>query len=388
MTSFPYKLLFISHESKLYGAPKSMLLLAEALKDCYDVSIITYGQGDLVDACHVKGLPVEVMALRGSPSNRFDLFQKLKNRWFMLLSFLELINRIHQKKPDLVYVNTVARAQPLLAAWLLRKKRLVHVREGGDYLFPSSRQRWISTFWIFHFCPNFLCVSESIKRSVEKRLDDKRVRVKRVYNGICLKDFLSGFLEVDDNLSELPSELKIVGFLGNLVPRKRVDLFLSAAAKIIKKRNDIGFYVVGGDRERFFEMAELEGVKEYLGKFIFHDSFVRNPVHAFEKMDVFCMTSDIEPFSRVNLESAIMKVPIVATAVDGNLEFVSHNKTGLLFPAGDAAALENCIIELIDDEVKRREIVESAYARVLSEFTLERYVREADEFVKKVLMSK
>lgn len=42
------KILFFSHESKMYGAPRSMLILADGIRDQYDVVIITTGQGDLV----------------------------------------------------------------------------------------------------------------------------------------------------------------------------------------------------------------------------------------------------------------------------------------------------------------------------------------------------
>lgn len=54
-----------------------------------------------------------------------------------------------------------------------------------------------------------------------------------------------------------------------------------------------------------------------------------------------------EPFGRLPLESAIARKPIVASAVGGYLETIIHEKTGILVPPGDCAALSAAIIELL-----------------------------------------
>ena len=91
-------------------------------------------------------------------------------------------------------------------------------------------------------------------------------------------------------------------------------------------------------------------------------------------MDVFAMPSLWEglPLSLVLAMAA--GVPPVATAVAGIPEVVEDGRTGLLVPAGDAAALAAALGRLVSDAGLRARVGRDARASVLPRFGVDKYV--------------
>jgi glycosyltransferase involved in cell wall biosynthesis len=388
MSKKSHKIIFFSHESKLYGAPRSMLILAHALSADYDVEIITYGQGDLLFAAEEVGIPIMVVddpLFKWIPDGNqaLRLIRALARRFFGLTQFIRTLWILRRKDPDLVYVNTIANSKPVRMANILGKKVVVHVREGSNYIFPEARGRQRNSDYIFKNASNFICVSNAVKKLVQERLDGRPGKLEVIHNGIDCRDFISNG-EVDNSLKRFGNK-NVIGFLGNLIPRKGVDIFLSAAKQISLKRDDAVFVVVGGDSDVFLQYARATGVEELIQKTIFHVPFMRSPQSALGAFDVFCMTSLEEPFARVNLEAACMQKAIIATNVDGNPEFIIDSVTGLLIPPADASALAHAVEELLDDASKRAQLGQNAFKKVQSEFTVEKYVADVRFHIQSVL---
>lgn len=85
--------------------------------------------------------------------------------------------------------------------------------------------------------------------------------------------------------------------------------------------------------------------------------------------DVFCMPSWVEPSAVVYLEAAAYALPVVATAVGGTSERVLHERTGLLGPAGDVAALHRNLVRLLDDPQTARAYGQAGFRLVHERFT-------------------
>jgi glycosyltransferase involved in cell wall biosynthesis len=89
--------------------------------------------------------------------------------------------------------------------------------------------------------------------------------------------------------------------------------------------------------------------------------------------DVFVLPSHSEGSSNVLLEAMMARVPIVATNAGGNSEIVLGGHSGLLVPIGDSPGLANAIVQLLQDPMLAKQCVDSAYARAVSDFSVERY---------------
>lgn len=359
----------------MYGAPRSMLIAANALAPDFDVEIITYGDGDLVPAAQEMGIQITVIE---EPSFKFryetrspyfaqKIIKKINQKIITLKTFWLLM----KKKPDLVYVNTIANELPIRMAVWLGLKVLVHVREGSNYIFPENSNHDKKIGYIFNNVKNFICVSEAVKKLVLLRLEGKKAIVNVVHNGIDCNDFRSQRDHKYDLVN--PMGKKVVGFIGNLSVRKGVNIFIAAAKELAIERDDVIFLVIGGDADIFKDYIRAAEAENIVDRYLFHIEFTKTPQTAFEKLDIFCMTSIIEPFGRVNLEASCFKIAIIATNVDGVPEIVLDGITGLLIPPNNVEALKHSISKLLDNETLRIELGLNAYNRVQSDFTIKKY---------------
>jgi glycosyltransferase involved in cell wall biosynthesis len=80
--------------------------------------------------------------------------------------------------------------------------------------------------------------------------------------------------------------------------------------------------------------------------------------------DVLVVPSWYEPFGMVVLEGMLYGLPIAASAVGGPAEILTHERTGLLFPPRDAAALAHALIRLVEAPWLRRCLGQAAAREV------------------------
>jgi glycosyltransferase involved in cell wall biosynthesis len=80
-----------------------------------------------------------------------------------------------------------------------------------------------------------------------------------------------------------------------------------------------------------------------------------------------------ESFGNAVVEAQLAARPVVATGVQGHLETVQHEETGLLVPPSDAAALADAVEQLLLDEELADTLSQRARAVALASFTAERY---------------
>lgn len=91
--------------------------------------------------------------------------------------------------------------------------------------------------------------------------------------------------------------------------------------------------------------------------------------------DAFVMTSFAEGIPVVLMEAMAMELPCVATWVNGVPELISHERNGLLVPAGDAAATGNALLRLYRDSDFATQLGKAGRKTVCADFDLARNVR-------------
>jgi glycosyltransferase involved in cell wall biosynthesis len=78
------------------------------------------------------------------------------------------------------------------------------------------------------------------------------------------------------------------------------------------------------------------------------------------------------------VESLLMARPFVVSDIRGYEDTVLHEKTGLVVPAGDSAALADAILRLLRDRELGRTLGENGRRRMLERFTLSRVVDDTE----------
>jgi glycosyltransferase involved in cell wall biosynthesis len=165
---------------------------------------------------------------------------------------------------------------------------------------------------------------------------------------------------------------RVFGCVGNIRRVKNQKLFVRAMARVMVKRPDVRGVIVGetldgedeilADLIRGIEDAGLNGKIAIAG----FRSDVRDLMRGFTAL---CMTSDLEGMPNVVLEAMAEGVPVIATAVGGVPEIVTHGETGFLIEPGDENALEESVLKILAEPNVARQMARVALERVLVDRT-------------------
>ncbi len=178
-------------------------------------------------------------------------------------------------------------------------------------------------------------------------------------------------------------EQTVILFLGRLNRDKGILDLAAAFADIASHRSDVVLVLVGAEEDvPFARVQDICGVhRERLRRV----SFTPSPERYMAAADIFCLPSYREGFGQVIIEAAASGVPTVASRIYGITDAVEDGKTGLLFPAGDVAALTKNLLTLIEDRTLRQKMGEAARVRALELFASEKITRELVELYEKAM---
>jgi glycosyltransferase involved in cell wall biosynthesis len=173
----------------------------------------------------------------------------------------------------------------------------------------------------------------------------------------------------------LPPDAKLVGMVARVAPQKDFDTLIRAAVGVIGCRPETRFLVVG---DTDIQHSHYEQVHKWLfgagmeKHFVFtgHRADVSRLMSA---LDVAVLSTHFEGLPHVLLQAMALGKPVVATAVDGIPELISHNVTGLLYPHGDAEALAQRLVDLLDDPELAAQIGRAARRSIQADFSEERF---------------
>ncbi len=103
-------------------------------------------------------------------------------------------------------------------------------------------------------------------------------------------------------------------------------------------------------------------------------------------LDIFVLLSTAsEATSQVIPQALSIGKPVVATDVGGLPEIIEDNRTGLLIPKEDPAAIAEAIIKIADDKELARRLAREGRAKVLKDFTLEGMIDKTEAVYRRVL---
>jgi glycosyltransferase involved in cell wall biosynthesis len=98
----------------------------------------------------------------------------------------------------------------------------------------------------------------------------------------------------------------------------------------------------------------------------------RDLVRLFQEADIFVLPSLAEGFGHVYLEALSCGVPIICTDNTGGADIIRHGESGWIIPAGDPAALADCLSWALSHRRYLREMREAARA-VAEEYSWPRF---------------
>ena len=321
---------------------------------------------------------------------------------FHLQTTRRLVRRALALEPDVIHCFKPKAYAGLSAYWLwqLKRVRLTHVRlvvdtddwegaggwnERENYAWAQKRMFAWQEQWGLRHCQALTVASRALE-SIVWSMGVKPERVVYVPNGV---DDGSRKLEVrgaPSNLQPPTSNLQPPTIL--LYTRFfefRVERVLDVFGRALQSVPDARLLVVGtglfGEETTLIEQAQARGWGdrvEYAG-WIDPD---RLP-EVFARADVAIYPFDDTLLNRTKCAVKLIDllaagVPVVADAVGQNVEYVRHNETGILVPAGDVTAMADAAVALLNERRRARILGGSAARDVRERFGWNRLVEAVE----------
>jgi glycosyltransferase involved in cell wall biosynthesis len=170
---------------------------------------------------------------------------------------------------------------------------------------------------------------------------------------------------------------KIIGFIGQMIPRKNIKDLLDIFEATHNKVPNIELQILGDGESR----AEMEIYAKTLSSFddIHFLGFRYDRMEYLKQFDIFAMTSKDEGIPRCLMEAMGMELAVAAYDIAGIDQLISHNETGLLASFGDKETLTKYWVELLTNGEVSKKFAANAKAFVDEKFSGQRMAREYNE---------
>jgi len=172
-------------------------------------------------------------------------------------------------------------------------------------------------------------------------------------------------LEMDSNESDIQNEINrktYALYVGRLSKEKGINTLLDAWENINFNLN------IAGDNMLESQLPTTNSNIKFLGELSSHEIRTQMRGAQFLIMPSICF----ETFGMVIVEAFSNKIPVIASNLGAMADIVEHNKTGLLFKAGNSIDLTNRATYLIENPQKSKEMGIHAYKLYKDRFTPDR----------------
>jgi glycosyltransferase involved in cell wall biosynthesis len=212
-----------------------------------------------------------------------------------------------------------------------------------------------------------IAISKGVKKVlVSSGIDKKKIKVVpsgidyTPFENVSSKDYLHR--ELGFNKDDF-----LVGIVAHLADHKGHKYLIEAAGILKKKAPRIKLIIVGKGPLRM----ELDQQVKKLGveDIVLFLGFREDVPQIMASLDLFVLSSYLEGLGTSIMDAMASHLPVVATEVGGIPELVIHEKTGLLVPPKNPAALAEAIIRIYKDRKLAYSYGENGYKVVHEKYS-------------------
>lgn len=371
------RVLLVSHESRINGAPQSLLTILEAMdRTEFDPILVSAGEGLLTLRARTLNIPVLVLPLsqvltQNPGTHLITSFCRL------LINVPCLIYIMVFLRIKIVHTNVLVTPDAAIAARMLGITHIWHFREF------IKNNRW-SKFQIKvmdWFSDRVFCNSDYSRRLV----NSKGVfwhKMVTVHNALDMRTYTSEYhgSRFRNSLNVTETEI-LVGCVGQITPVKGQETFVRSAIEVAKKLTNVKFVLVGTlENQAFIKQLQELINNENLADRITFSGYRTDIPEVMAGLDIHVTPSHwAEPFGRVALEAMALGAVSVVTKAGGLPEIVENEVSGLIVDPGDVLQLTNSLVRLIEDETYRKKLKRAGIKRAQHLFSIQKHVDDIQQ---------
>ncbi len=255
--------------------------------------------------------------------------------WGRELRLAALATRLSRRRPKLVYSRHMGITRP--------KKDLLHR-------------------FLYRQVDRLLAISKQVQREARRFLPLAEEQIRLLYLGVADRSVTGSDCEpVPGTIRQRPFRIAL---FGRIEHGKGQHVLIEALQQFIGTGREAGALLVGQIMDaRYFEKLQEQIGAAGLSGHVERRDFLDNPMAVMPCFDVVVLTTLCETFGLVLVEAMRAGVAVIGTDAGGVPEIIEHEKSGLLVPPGDAAALASALVRLYDDPALKQRLAAAGKAR-------------------------
>lgn len=359
------KILHAIRQGKIGGGESHVLDLVGNLNTSkYESVVLSFTDGPMIEALKRKGVKHHV--IHTEKPFHFGIWDQVKQ-----LMANEKIDLVHAHGTRALS-NTFKSAKDLNIP-------LIYTVHGWsfhqDQSFVVRYLREKMEHFLTNHCDKTICVSQSNQQDGIDRFNLKRSEV--IYNAIDGHVF-----NPELNYRNIRQELGIkesafvIGYIVRFTNQKDPMTMLNGFKLLLEKNPNVHLLMVGeGElKEKAINKVTQLGLQNH----VTFQPFRTDVPALLKAIDLYCLPSLWEGFPIGILEAMAMKVPVIATPVDGTRELIRQNITGEFIEEKNPEDLAKVVEQLIAKPERISSLIDNAQRFVKENCTIQKQIEKID----------
>lgn len=296
-----------------------------------------------------------------------------KSRIPSFIAIAVLVRHIHAISPAVIHCHGAeANFHGVIAGRICRVPVCIAEEIGLPNHSPKARRVFR---WIYKLAHSVVAISEGVKRKIIEIGEVEAERCQVILNPTQM---------LVKRPPPAPSDRFRIGFVGRLEEVKN-PLGLVGAVSLLRERGlDIVLTIVGDGSQRAILEAKVGSLG--LSDVVTLAGFDPRPFERLTNVDLYVQPSKSEGFGLALVEAMSMGIPVLATAVGGTPEIITHGKNGwFLSGTGVAEIADGIEVLAAVDKTKLEAVGEIGRDSVIGRFSSAIYFAESDRLYERLL---
>lgn len=307
--------------------------------------------------------PVRFYALHKRPGRDVSIYAKL---W----------RQLHALQPDLVHTRNLSALEGQFVAAAAGVRRRVHGEHGRDVfdLYGANRKYNLLRRAARPLVGHYITVSRDLQNWLHTTVGVPASRITQIYSGVDSAHFhprLGPRTGLPAGFA--PDNAVLFGSVGRMAEVKDYPTLVRAFLRLLElhpaARQRARLVIVGEGvaRAPCLELLRAAGA----GALAWLPGERTDIAELMRAMDVFVLPSLGEGISNTILEAQASGLPVIATAVGGNVELVQHEENGALVAVQDVQDMAQALLGYFNDPVRVLRHGQAARLRIQRQFSLD-----------------